>query len=124
MPGVSRRATRTVASEGAVGSARPGDPGRCVVRVADPTSFSTRLAQSAASMAAHELDNPFWSSLQTRHRHIAQQAGNVARYPREFAPFLGAASAEVDIAEAIESLVAPDESVYLLGVLPEVPAGW
>ena len=75
-------------------------------------------------MAAHELDNPVWNSLQTRHRHIAQQAGNVARYPREFAPFLGAASAEVDIAEAIESLVAPDESVYLLGMLPEVPAGW
>lgn len=75
-------------------------------------------------MTDSELDNPFWNSLQTRHRHLAQRFGNVARYPREFAPFLGAASAEVDIAEAAEALVAPDESVYLLGALPDVPSGW
>ena len=75
-------------------------------------------------MPAHELDNPFWNSLQTRHRHIALRSGEVARYPREFAPFLGVGSAEVDIADAIERLVAPEESVYLLGVLPDVPSGW
>jgi len=75
-------------------------------------------------MPAHELDNPFWNSLQTRHRHIALRRGDVARYPREFAPFLGVASADVDIADAVEALVAPDESVYLLGVLPDVPPGW
>ena len=75
-------------------------------------------------MIAPELDNPFWSSLQTRHRDVAQRIGEVARYPREFAPFLGAAHAEVDMAAAIESLVAPGESVYLIGVLPAVPPGW
>ncbi|GAB3360197.1 GNAT family N-acetyltransferase [Lysobacter tyrosinilyticus] len=75
-------------------------------------------------MLAPELDNPFWSSLQTRHRHIAQGAGDVVRYPREFAPFLGMANADVDLLPAIESLVAPDESVYLLGVAPAVPEGW
>lgn len=75
-------------------------------------------------MVAPELDNPFWSSLQTRHRDIALSCGDVARYPREFAPFLGVANAGVDMAAAIESLVAPDESVYLLGVAPAVPEGW
>lgn len=75
-------------------------------------------------MPAHDLDNPIWNSLRTRHCRIARCIGEVARYPGDFAPFLGAASAGVDMAEAIESLVAPGESVYLLGVLPDVPAGW
>lgn len=75
-------------------------------------------------MPAHDLDNPIWNSLQTRHRHIARRIGEVARYPGDFAPFLGAASADVDLAEAVESLVAPGESVYLLGVLPRVSPGW
>ena len=75
-------------------------------------------------MPAHDLDNPIWNSLQTRHRHIARRIGEVARYPGDFAPFLGAASADVDLAEAVESLVASGESVYLLGVLPRVPPGW
>lgn len=75
-------------------------------------------------MIAQELDNPFWSSLCTRHRDIAQKSGDAARYPPEYAPFLGVASAEADVAEAIESLIAPGESVYLLGVVPGVPEGW
>lgn len=71
------------------------------------------------------LDNPFWSSLQTRHRALAQQVGEVARYPAEFAPFLGVAHAGVDVRDAVEALVAPGESVYLLGVAPHlVPDGW
>jgi len=75
-------------------------------------------------MVAPELDNPFWTSLQTRHRHIVLSRGEVARYPREFAPFLGVAHADVDLAAAVESLVAPGESVYLLGIAPAVPSGW
>lgn len=71
------------------------------------------------------LDNPFWSSLQTRHRALARRMGEVARYPAEFAPFLGVAHAGVDVRAAVEALVAPGESVYLLGVAPHlVPDGW
>ena len=71
------------------------------------------------------LDNPFWSSLRTRHRDIALSAGEVARYPPEFAPFLGVAGGDVDVAAALEALVAPAESVLLLGIAPaRVPAGW
>jgi GNAT superfamily N-acetyltransferase len=79
-------------------------------------------------MAPHPLDNAFWSSLTTRHRDIALRVGDIARYPPAYAPFLGIAHADVDIAAAAEgetALVAPGESVYLLGVAPaRVPAGW
>ncbi len=73
-----------------------------------------------------ELDNPFWSSLRTVHRGIALRAGEgVARYPADFAPFLGIAHAGAATREALEALVAPGESMYLIGVAPDpVPAGW
>ena len=70
------------------------------------------------------LDNPFWSSLRSRHRDIAQVAGEAARFPAEYAPFLGVAHAGVDAGEALDALVGPGESVYLLGVAPQAPAGW
>jgi len=71
-----------------------------------------------------ELDNPFWSSLHGRHRQLAQVAGEVARFPAQYAPFLGVANAGVDVADALASLVAADDSVYLLGVAPRAPDGW
>ena len=75
-------------------------------------------------MDLSELDNPFWSSLRSRHREIAQRVGEVARYPPAFAPFLGVASADADVTDAIASLVEPDESVYVLGVVPRLPRAW
>lgn len=75
-------------------------------------------------MMAPELDNPFWSSLRSRHHAIALCRGEAARYPAEFAPFLGVASAQADVSAAIASLVDPGESVYLLGVAPALPHGW
>ena len=71
-----------------------------------------------------ELDNPFWSSLRTRHRHIARCAGAVARYPADVAPFLGVADADADVGTALETLVPADDTVLLLGVAPRVPEGW
>jgi ribosomal protein S18 acetylase RimI-like enzyme len=76
-------------------------------------------------MTDPELDNPFWSSLASRHRDVALRLDDVARFPPEYAPFLGIANADADVAIAFESLVAPGESVYLLGVAPRrVPEGW
>lgn len=75
-------------------------------------------------MSASELDNPFWTSLRSRHRALAQCMGDAARYPAEFASFLGVASADADVAAAIASLVGPGESVYLLGVVPKQPDEW
>ena len=73
----------------------------------------------------HRLDNPFWSALDTIHHGIALRAGDVARYPADFAPFLGIAHAEADVAVALDALVAPGETVLMLGVAPaRVPEGW
>jgi ribosomal protein S18 acetylase RimI-like enzyme len=75
-------------------------------------------------MADFELDNPFWSSLRTRHRGLALTAGNVARYPPEYAPFLGVADADAGAEMALASLVAPGETVLLLGVAPRLSDAW
>lgn len=71
-----------------------------------------------------DLRNPFWSALRSRHTGIAQVVGEVARYPADHAPFLGVAHAEVAVADAFGALIAPGESVYLLGVAPSAPEGW
>lgn len=75
-------------------------------------------------MPAADLDVPFHSALRTLHRSIALESGAVLRYPAEFAPFLGVADADVDVDDALEELVAPGESVYLLGAAPKPPPGW
>jgi ribosomal protein S18 acetylase RimI-like enzyme len=75
-------------------------------------------------MTTSELDNPFWSSLQTRHRDIALCAGEVLRFPADYAPFLGVAHADVNASNALSSLLAPGESVYLLGVVPTLNDDW
>jgi ribosomal protein S18 acetylase RimI-like enzyme len=86
-------------------------------------AFVREIAWHGA-MNPHELDNPFWSALRSRHQAIALCSGEAARYPAAFAPFLGVANAQADVAAAIASLVAADESVYLLGVVPALPHGW
>lgn len=71
------------------------------------------------------LDNPFWAALDTIHRGVALREGDVARYPADMAPFLGVADEAVDVAAGLEALVAPGETVLLLGVAPaRVPRGW
>jgi GNAT superfamily N-acetyltransferase len=71
-----------------------------------------------------ELDNPFWSSLLTRHRHVAHSAGTVARYPADVAPFLGVADPDADVEAALDMLVPENETVLLLGIAPRVREGW
>jgi GNAT superfamily N-acetyltransferase len=71
-----------------------------------------------------ELDNPFWSSLQTRHKAFAICDGPVARYPAAFAPFIGVAQADIDANDALTRLVGPEENLLLLGVAPRVGKGW
>ena len=75
-------------------------------------------------MRDDDLDNPFWAALRSRHAAIARVVGDVARYPSQFAPFLGVADTDVRVNEAFETLIAPGESVYLLGVAPTAPQGW
>jgi ribosomal protein S18 acetylase RimI-like enzyme len=64
-----------------------------------------------------------WSALTTAHRNFALTSGGVARYPAEVAPFL-ATDRDRASDEALAELVAPDETVFLIGPAPEVPDGW
>lgn len=80
-------------------------------------------------MTPHDLDNPVWRSLGSRHRSLAVRQGAVARYPAQVAPFLGVAAPGIDAGEALEALVAaagstPPDHVYLLGITPAAPEGW
>lgn len=75
-------------------------------------------------MNTHPLDNPIWSSLDSRHRDLAQGDGEVLRYPAPIAPFLGVSRPDADVAATLQSLVAKDETVFLLGPELQVPAGW
>ena len=70
------------------------------------------------------LDNPFWSSLRSIHRNLAIGSGDAMRYPADFAPFLGLAHADLKADEAIVPLLAPGETVLLLGVKPELSDAW
>lgn len=76
-------------------------------------------------MDATPLDNPFWSSLRSIHRgHAICSDDRAARYPPEFAPFLGVANGGVGADEMIAPLLAPDETVLLLGVAPRLSDHW
>ena len=73
---------------------------------------------------AELLDNPLWSSLATLHRGLALSAGEVLRYPADVAPFLAVPAADLSADAAIAELVAPGETVFLVGPRPAVPSGW
>lgn len=76
-------------------------------------------------MDATPLDNPFWSSLRSIHReHAICSGGGAARYPSEFAPFLGVANRDVSAEEAVAPLLGLDETVLLLGVAPRLSDEW
>jgi GNAT superfamily N-acetyltransferase len=64
------------------------------------------------------LDNPILASLDTVHRDFASWSGDAVRYPREVAPFLAVREASASVDEAVAALVAPGESVYMLGIAP------
>lgn len=75
-------------------------------------------------MTDPDLDNPIWHSLQTRHRALARRVGDAARYPADYAPFLGVANADAKIDEALTMLLEPGDAALLLGAAPQAPVGW
>jgi ribosomal protein S18 acetylase RimI-like enzyme len=75
-------------------------------------------------MNVNVLDNPIWSALSTHHAKLAVRAEGAARYPADVAPFAGIGTTTAHSAAELERLVNPGESVYLLGLLPELGAAW
>jgi ribosomal protein S18 acetylase RimI-like enzyme len=61
------------------------------------------------------FSNPVWSALHTRHRHFAHTIGDACRYPADVAPFAAVASPSADALLQLHSLLAPGESVWIIG---------
>lgn len=70
------------------------------------------------------LDNPVLASLRSRHAHFALGHGSAARYPATVAPFIAADPEAPTAGEDFAALVAPGESVLVVGPCPPLPAGW
>jgi ribosomal protein S18 acetylase RimI-like enzyme len=70
------------------------------------------------------LDNPFWAALSTHHAKLAIAGDGAARYPADIAPFAGVRTGAAREVTELERLIAPGESVYLNGVVPELGAAW
>jgi ribosomal protein S18 acetylase RimI-like enzyme len=75
-------------------------------------------------MTSHVLDNPVWASLTTAQSHCAAGGELARRYPADVAPFAAIRSIDAPSVEELAQIVAPGESVYLVGVAPAFDARW
>lgn len=66
------------------------------------------------------LENPFWFALSTHHAKLAKVDGSAGRYLADVAPFAGVSESTAPAVRQLERLVEPGESVFLMGVLPEL----
>lgn len=66
--------------------------------------------------------NPVWHALHTKHRHFAVFSGDACRYRADVVPFAAVASPSAGPMLQLRSLLAPGESVWLIGEhYPETP---
>jgi len=73
----------------------------------------------------HELDNPFWSSLATRHADIAQGGTLARRYPVAISPIAGLPGVGPANIAALEALVEIDDDIGTAGpFVPALPGNW
>lgn len=68
------------------------------------------------------LANPMWHALSTVHAGVALDMGGIKRFPADIAPFCGVeheGAAPADLRHFTSG-----ETVYFLGTVPAMPAGW
>lgn len=71
------------------------------------------------------LDNPAWSSLTGRHRHLADGNEHVLRYPEDVSPFVGVRDWEhPDVWDAILEVFGHEATVGVSHADPLLPEGW
>jgi predicted GNAT family acetyltransferase len=75
-------------------------------------------------MQSHPLDNPVWSSLTTQQAALAVMLESAGRYPAQVAPFAAVRANEPSAAEALATLINGGESVYFVGLVPDLSRGW
>jgi ribosomal protein S18 acetylase RimI-like enzyme len=75
-------------------------------------------------MALQALDNPIWQSLLTCHRDFAVGNEQVKRYPSAIGPFIAVPTAENVAEPYLSRIVAAGETLYFVGVAPQLSAEW
>jgi ribosomal protein S18 acetylase RimI-like enzyme len=77
------------------------------------------------SAVASELDNPFWTSLSTRHAHLALGGALARRYPAAISRIASLPGAGPANMVALEELVAVGDDVGIIAPrVPALPANW
>ena len=72
-----------------------------------------------------ELDNPFWSSLTTRHAHFAQGGALARRYPAAISPLAGLPGVGPANIAALQALVEIGGDMATVGPFaPKLPENW
>lgn len=74
-------------------------------------------------MAEDRFVNPVLYALETRQRRLARIAGNACKYETDVAPFAAVAERETGAMRELHSLLAPGETVYMMGAEPLVVPG-
>jgi len=70
------------------------------------------------------LDNPIWFALTSAHREFSDGDEVARRYLKAYAPFIAVREPTDEAGERLLSLVDVGERVGILGVMPEMEAGW
>jgi ribosomal protein S18 acetylase RimI-like enzyme len=87
-------------------------------------AFGIYMLLAYNSHMAHPLDNPLWASLTSDHRRFARGDERAKRYDADVAPFFAVPDASPSSSDLLDAMIAPGETVLLVGPTPEVPAGW
>ncbi len=78
-----------------------------------------------ASNIQRELDNPFWSSLTTRHAHIAQGGALARRYPATISPIAGVPGVGPANIAALQALTEIGDDMATVGPFaPTLSENW
>jgi GNAT superfamily N-acetyltransferase len=79
---------------------------------------------AAPGTLSEGLDNPVWASLSGAHVALARRGLHAGRYAPEVAPFAAVDRTDALAADELKGLVAPGETVLLVGPAPRLDAAW
>src|SRR5262249_34197419 len=77
-----------------------------------------------ASDLERQLDNPIWSSLATRHAHLALGDARAKRYPPEISPLTGVSGVGDDAVASLAAIGALGDDFGTFGPMPTLGPGW
>lgn len=85
-----------------------------------------RLGEGTIAFIMTELpealfSNPVWHALHGPHRHLAIVEGSACRYPADVSPFAAIAAPAGRTLDELRSLLAPDETVWIVDYGRTVP---